>query len=154
MKGEITRKYLVHYSKSMTGKQVTGYERSSLLGNVEALRSPASFGSLLNTKGHDLRKIAVPPNLARAAFHSRVQRIPSILGAFLTPFVGDTSLATTLAPEIGLASIKFAARTRLHIALRLLPFLFILYITNYLERTSVAYAPMLLIGKERPRVSS
>jgi MFS family permease len=31
-------------------------------------------------------------------------------------------------------------RTRRHIALRLLPFLFILYITNYLDRTSVAYA--------------
>jgi hypothetical protein len=77
-----------------------------------------------------------------------------MLGAFLTPFVGGTSMATTLAPEIGLPSIKFAARTRHHIALRLLPFLFILYITNYLDRTSVAYAAMLLIGKERPRVSS
>ena len=32
MKGEITRKYLVHYPKSMIGKQVTGYDRSSLLG--------------------------------------------------------------------------------------------------------------------------
>ena len=31
-------------------------------------------------------------------------------------------------------------RTRHHIAARLLPFLFILYITNYLDRTSVAYA--------------
>lgn len=30
--------------------------------------------------------------------------------------------------------------TRRHIALRLLPFLFILYITNYIDRTSVAYA--------------
>jgi len=69
-----------------------------------------------------------------------VQRIPGILGAFLTPFVGDTALATTIAPEIGLPSIKFLARTRHHIALRLLPFLFILYITNYLDRTSVAYA--------------
>lgn len=33
-----------------------------------------------------------------------------------------------------------ARRTRRHIALRLLPFLFILYIVNYLDRTSVAYA--------------
>jgi ACS family tartrate transporter-like MFS transporter len=33
-----------------------------------------------------------------------------------------------------------ADRTRRHIALRLLPFVFILYITNYLDRTSVAYA--------------
>lgn len=31
-------------------------------------------------------------------------------------------------------------QTRHHIALRLLPFLFILYITNYIDRTSVAYA--------------
>ena len=31
-------------------------------------------------------------------------------------------------------------RTRRHIALRLLPFVFVLYIANYLDRTSVAYA--------------
>ena len=31
-------------------------------------------------------------------------------------------------------------RTRRRIVLRLLPFLFILYIVNYLDRTSVAYA--------------
>ena len=31
-------------------------------------------------------------------------------------------------------------RTRREIALRLLPFLFVLYIVNYLDRTSVAYA--------------
>lgn len=37
-------------------------------------------------------------------------------------------------------STKFVAHTRHHIALRLLPFLFILYIVNYLDRTSVAYA--------------
>ena len=35
---------------------------------------------------------------------------------------------------------EFASPTRRHIAVRLLPFLFILYITNYLDRTSVAYA--------------
>jgi ACS family tartrate transporter-like MFS transporter len=35
---------------------------------------------------------------------------------------------------------KLADHTRRQIALRLLPFLFILYITNYLDRTSVAYA--------------
>jgi len=34
MKGEITRKYPVHYAKSMTRKQVTGYDRSSLLGRI------------------------------------------------------------------------------------------------------------------------
>jgi ACS family tartrate transporter-like MFS transporter len=35
---------------------------------------------------------------------------------------------------------KLANHTRHQLALRLLPFLFILYITNYLDRTSVAYA--------------
>ena len=34
----------------------------------------------------------------------------------------------------------FAEQTRRRIALRLLPFLFVLYIANYLDRTSVAYA--------------
>ena len=33
-----------------------------------------------------------------------------------------------------------AAETRHHIAVRLLPFVFLLYIINYLDRTSVAYA--------------
>ncbi len=33
-----------------------------------------------------------------------------------------------------------ADHTRRHIAIRLLPFVFLLYITNYLDRTSVAYA--------------
>jgi ACS family tartrate transporter-like MFS transporter len=40
------------------------------------------------------------------------------------------------------AAAQFADRTRHHIALRLLPFLFVLYIINYLDRTSVAYAPI------------
>ena len=35
---------------------------------------------------------------------------------------------------------QLASRTRHHIGLHLLPFLFLLYITNYLDRTSVAYA--------------
>ena len=34
----------------------------------------------------------------------------------------------------------FAEQTRRRIVLRLLPFLFVLYIANYLDRTSVAYA--------------
>src|SRR5271166_4520029 len=38
------------------------------------------------------------------------------------------------------ADVKLADHTRHQIAIRLLPFLFILYITNYLDRTSVAYA--------------
>ena len=33
-----------------------------------------------------------------------------------------------------------AEHTRRQIAFRLLPFVFVLYITNYLDRTSVAYA--------------
>jgi MFS family permease len=40
------------------------------------------------------------------------------------------------------ALIEVGNRTRHRIALRLLPFLFILYITNYLDRTSVAYAAL------------
>ena len=42
--------------------------------------------------------------------------------------------------SIAPATDAFAGRTRHHIALRLLPFVFLLYITNYLDRTSVAYA--------------
>jgi MFS family permease len=37
-------------------------------------------------------------------------------------------------------SLEVANATRRHVSVRLLPFLFILYITNYLDRTSVAYA--------------
>ncbi len=44
------------------------------------------------------------------------------------------------APHPAPALTALADRTRHHTALRLLPFLFILYITNYLDRTSVAYA--------------
>lgn len=42
--------------------------------------------------------------------------------------------------NVGAGEIDIAARTRRQIAIRLLPFLFVLYITNYLDRTSVAYA--------------
>jgi ACS family tartrate transporter-like MFS transporter len=38
------------------------------------------------------------------------------------------------------SSAEFTDRTRHHIGVRLLPFLFVLYIINYLDRTSVAYA--------------
>lgn len=41
---------------------------------------------------------------------------------------------------ITLPAGELVNRTRRHIALRLLPFLFTLYIINYLDRTSVAYA--------------
>jgi sugar phosphate permease len=40
------------------------------------------------------------------------------------------------------AGVAVADRTRRHIALRLLPFLFILYIANYLDRTNLAYAAL------------
>src|SRR5213594_1905475 len=43
---------------------------------------------------------------------------------------------------IASAAVEVADRTRHHIAVRLIPFLFILYITNYLDRTSVAYAAL------------
>jgi MFS transporter, ACS family, tartrate transporter len=39
-------------------------------------------------------------------------------------------------------TVDVAEHTRHHIAARLLPFLFILYIVNYLDRTSVAYAAL------------
>jgi len=41
---------------------------------------------------------------------------------------------------IASVAASFAENTRRHIAVRLLPFVFLLYITNYLDRTSVAYA--------------
>jgi ACS family tartrate transporter-like MFS transporter len=40
------------------------------------------------------------------------------------------------------AAIGFADRTRRHVAVRLLPFLFILYIVNYVDRTNLAYAAL------------
>ncbi len=43
-------------------------------------------------------------------------------------------------PAILPAAAQLGDRTRRHIALRLLPFLFILYIVNYVDRTNVAYA--------------
>jgi ACS family tartrate transporter-like MFS transporter len=42
----------------------------------------------------------------------------------------------------GLEADKAAIHTRHKIAVRLLPFLFVLYITNYLDRTNVAYAAL------------
>lgn len=43
-------------------------------------------------------------------------------------------------PANVLPAPDIAGHTRRHIAFRLLPFLFILYITNYIDRTNVAYA--------------
>ena len=47
-----------------------------------------------------------------------------------------SSIATAFAPT------QFANRTRQRIALRLLPFLFILYIVNYVDRTNLAFAAL------------
>lgn len=49
-------------------------------------------------------------------------------------------MALASSHAIDSAAAQFADRTRHHIALRLLPFLFALYIINYLDRTSMAYA--------------
>lgn len=49
-------------------------------------------------------------------------------------------MAIASSPTIPSASTRFADRTRHQVAVRLLPFVFVLYITNYLDRTSVAYA--------------
>ena len=55
----------------------------------------------------------------------------------VAPHTSGTLASPALTP---VASTKLADHTRHRIAIRLLPFLFILYITNYLDRTSVAYA--------------
>jgi MFS transporter, ACS family, tartrate transporter len=49
-------------------------------------------------------------------------------------------VAVASSAAIAPAVADLADRTRRHISLRLLPFLFVLYIINYLDRTSVAYA--------------
>jgi len=49
-------------------------------------------------------------------------------------------VAVASSPAIAPATAHTWDRTRKHIGARLLPFLFLLYITNYLDRTSVAYA--------------
>jgi MFS transporter, ACS family, tartrate transporter len=49
-------------------------------------------------------------------------------------------MAGASVPPIAPVAASSAEHTRRHIAVRLLPFVFLLYITNYLDRTSVAYA--------------
>lgn len=46
------------------------------------------------------------------------------------------------APPIALEPTETGERIRRQIALRLLPFLFLLYVTNYIDRTSVAFAAL------------
>jgi ACS family tartrate transporter-like MFS transporter len=49
-------------------------------------------------------------------------------------------MALAATPDFMPAPARLAERTRQHTTLRLLPFLFTLYLANYLDRTSVAYA--------------
>jgi ACS family tartrate transporter-like MFS transporter len=49
-------------------------------------------------------------------------------------------VTTAISGSIAPANTHLGDHTRRHIALRLLPFLFVLYVANYLDRTSVAYA--------------
>jgi ACS family tartrate transporter-like MFS transporter len=51
-------------------------------------------------------------------------------------------VAVVPSSAIAPGAVEFAGHARRRIALRLLPFLFILYIVNYLDRTSVAYAAL------------
>ena len=60
-------------------------------------------------------------------------------------------MATVIAPVVVLPAARLAARTRHNTTLRLLPFLFALYLANYLDRTSVAYAA---IGMTRERCTA
>ena len=45
------------------------------------------------------------------------------------------------------SSVQLAGRTRRNIAARLLPFLFVLYVANYIDRTNLAYAALGKIGR-------
>ncbi len=51
-------------------------------------------------------------------------------------------MAAATFPPITPGARPLAGHTRHQVALRLLPFVFILYVTNYLDRTSVAYAAL------------
>jgi sugar phosphate permease len=55
-------------------------------------------------------------------------------------------VASITSRAIAAEAIRLADHTRHQTALRLLPFLFVLYVTNYLDRTSLAYAA---IGMKR-----
>ncbi len=51
-------------------------------------------------------------------------------------------MAVTSAGEITTSGVDYGAGTRRHVAIRLLPFLFVLYIVNYIDRTNLAYATL------------
>src|SRR5207248_2010620 len=63
-----------------------------------------------------------------------------ILGLSHTHFAKAPEMAGLPLRAIAPGAARSADHARHHIALRLLPFVFVLYITNYLDRTSVAYA--------------
>lgn len=50
------------------------------------------------------------------------------------------------APSVAIEPIEPGERTGRQVALRLLPFLFLLYVTNYIDRTSVAFAALGMSG--------
>ena len=56
----------------------------------------------------------------------------------------ETQSGMALDPSCVIAppAVEVGDRTRHHIAMRLMPFLFVLYIANYLDRTNLAYAAL------------
>src|ERR1035437_4294410 len=58
--------------------------------------------------------------------------------------VMETQRGMALDPSCVIAptAVQVGDRTRHHIAVRLLPFLFVLYIANYLDRANLAYAAL------------
>src|SRR5215470_4993933 len=78
-----------------------------------------------------------PPRPAAFRLLNYVTRLYSRLFKYFakaSQMTGVHSSATTS------VTVLSAAHTRRQIAIRLLPFVFLLYIANYLDRTSVAYA--------------
>jgi MFS transporter, ACS family, tartrate transporter len=71
-----------------------------------------------------------PDSLPQGQLKKRAQALPKKIG------MPDRGLV------VDVASVGAGDHARHHIALRLLPLLFILYIINYLDRTSVAYAAL------------
>jgi sugar phosphate permease len=58
----------------------------------------------------------------------------------------DYGLSIILRASMALAQIDAGASARTRIAARLLPFLFLLYVANYLDRTNIAYATLGMKG--------
>src|SRR5882724_11389177 len=78
--------------------------------------------------------------ILRVAIHSLIR--PSI-------FLDFPEVVRVPAVPNSIAMAQVAERTRRHTALRLLPFLFMLYIANYLDRTSLAYAVIGMVRELR-----